>query len=263
MPLTEFQQSILRLLAQNRSPESYLAGAAVLHQLPDSPRFSEDLDLFHDAEDSVAQCAEFDAEVLRRQGLGVQWTLRQPTFFRAVVAGAEHALRLEWGQESAFRFFPVEQDALCGFRLHLADAATNKVLALAGRSEARDFVDVLHLHRTHLSLGALSWAACGKDQGFTPDFLLDQMNRHTALTQGDLDRLALASPLSLPELKRQWLAALAQAEQLVAALPAAELGCFYLDGQGIPVEPDPSQRGFVSLQRHFGRLRGAWPVISG
>lgn len=128
MPLTQFQQSILRLLAQNRSPESYLAGATILHQLPDSPRFSEDLGLFHDAEESVARCAEFDAEVLRRHGLEVRWTLQQPTFFRAVVA-AEQALRLEWGQESAFRFFPVEQDALCGFRLHLADAATNKASA--------------------------------------------------------------------------------------------------------------------------------------
>lgn len=86
MPLTEFQRSILRLLAQGRSPESDVAGAVVLHQLTDSPRFSEDLDLFHDAEDSVARCAEFDAELLRRNGLQLQWTLRQPTFFRAVAS---------------------------------------------------------------------------------------------------------------------------------------------------------------------------------
>jgi hypothetical protein len=43
----------------------------------------------------------------------------------------------------------LEQDALCGYRLHDADAATNKMLALAGRSEVRDFVDVLHLHETY------------------------------------------------------------------------------------------------------------------
>ena len=57
MPLSAFQQSILRLLAQNRSPESYVT---VLHQIPDSPRFSEDLDMFHDVEDSVARSAAFD-----------------------------------------------------------------------------------------------------------------------------------------------------------------------------------------------------------
>jgi hypothetical protein len=144
----------------------------------------------------------------------------------------------------------------------VADAATNKILALAGRSEARDFVDALHLHRSYLSLGALSWAACGKDQGFTPDFLLEQMNRHAAFTQADIERLALAIPLSLPDLKRQRLAALVQAAKLVAALPAEELGCLYLDEQGIPTEPNPSQKEFASLQRHFGRLRGAWPRVS-
>ena len=68
MPLSAFQQSILRLLAQNRSPESYVAGATVLHQFPDSPRFSEDLDGFHDVEDSVARSAEFDVAVLGANG---------------------------------------------------------------------------------------------------------------------------------------------------------------------------------------------------
>ena len=65
MPLSAFQQSILRLLAQNRSPESYVAGATVLHQIPDSPRFSDDLDMFHDVEDSVARSAAFDVAVSR------------------------------------------------------------------------------------------------------------------------------------------------------------------------------------------------------
>lgn len=86
---------------------------------------------------------------------------------------ADQQLKMEWAYDSAFRFFPVQTDDLCGYRLHDADAATNKVLALAGRSEIRDFVDVLHLHDTYLSLGALVWAASGKDPGFTPEFLLD------------------------------------------------------------------------------------------
>ena len=139
MPLSAFQQSILRLLAQNRSPESYVAGATVLHQIPDSPRFSDDLDMFHDVEDSVARSAEFDVAVLDANGFAIEWILRQPAYLRAIAAKEGQSLRLEWAQDSAFRFFPVEQDELCGYRLHRADAATNKVLALAGRREARDF----------------------------------------------------------------------------------------------------------------------------
>ena len=261
MPLTAFQQSILHLLAQNRSPDSYVAGAAVIHQSAGSLRFSEDLDFFHDVADSVAQSAQFDVEVLERHGLRVEWILQQPTFLRATVSQDDRTLRLEWAQESAFRFFPVEQDELCGYRLHLADAATNKVLALAGRNEARDFVDVLHLDQAYLSLGTLCWAACGKDQGFTPDFLLDQMNRHAAFTQEEIDRLALASPLHLPALKRQWLQGMEQAQKLVEALPASELGCLYLDKSATPTSPDPSSEGFAQLERHFGRVQGAWPTI--
>ncbi|MFW6152057.1 MAG: hypothetical protein ACOC6C_03685, partial [Verrucomicrobiota bacterium] len=54
MPLSEFQKEILRTIAANRSPESYVAGATVIHQSKGSPRFSEDVDLFHDVEESVA-----------------------------------------------------------------------------------------------------------------------------------------------------------------------------------------------------------------
>ena len=42
MPLTSSQAEILRQIAANRSPESYVAGATVLHRDADSPRFSED-----------------------------------------------------------------------------------------------------------------------------------------------------------------------------------------------------------------------------
>lgn len=262
MPLSAFQQSILRLLAQNRSPESYVAGATVLHQFPDSPRFSDDLDMFHDVEDSVVRSAEFDVAVLGANGFAIEWLLRQPAYLRAIAAKEGQSLRLEWAQDSAFRFFPVERDELCGYRLHRADAATNKVLALAGRREARDFIDVLHLDCHYLSLGVLCWAACGKDQGYTPDFLLDQLNRNAAFTQEEIQRLDLAVPQALPDLKRQWCAAMERAGRLLTALPPSEVGCLYLDKkQSVPVQPDPTHEAFAALQRHFGSVRGAWPKI--
>jgi hypothetical protein len=72
---------------------------------------------------------------------------------------------LEWVYDSAWRFYPVEPDPELGYRLHYFDAATNKLLALSGRAEPRDFVDALHLHRTYLSLGTLACAAAGKEGG--------------------------------------------------------------------------------------------------
>ena len=134
-------------------------------------------------------------------GYELSWLLRTPSFHRALVTAAGRQLKIEWAHDSAYRFFPVQRDDLCGYRLHDADAATNKVLALAGRSEIRDFVDILHLHATYLSLGALAWAAGGKDPEYTPQFLLDYACRHVAYTQEDLDRLSLREPLDLGEMK--------------------------------------------------------------
>ena len=54
MPLTAFQAAIAELLAVNRSSDSYLAGGAALHIEPNSKRYSNDLDYFHDSEERVA-----------------------------------------------------------------------------------------------------------------------------------------------------------------------------------------------------------------
>jgi hypothetical protein len=86
MPLTELQARILRTLAAGRSPESCLAGATVLHRSDDSPRFSQDLDFFHDVADSFAQSAEADATTVLAASIDLEWLLRTPTFYRAVVS---------------------------------------------------------------------------------------------------------------------------------------------------------------------------------
>lgn len=262
MPISDIQAEVLKLIAANRSPESYLAGATVIHRDADTPRFSQDLDFFHDIADSIAQCAEQDATTLLQAGYEVSWLLRTPTFHRAVATKGKRQLKLEWAQDSAFRFFPVQKDNCFGYCLHDADAAVNKVLALAGRSEIRDFVDVLHLHRTYLSLGAMAWAACGKDPGFTPEFLLDHAARHTAYTQTDLARLSLRQPLDIRDLKQRWFEALDQARTLIASLPPNEIGCLYLGPNQTPVTPDATADSFRTLNRHKGCIRGAWPIVT-
>lgn len=262
MPLTAFQREVLRLLAGRRTPESHVAGGAVLNRTEDSPRYSADLDVFHDVADSVLCSAAADADVLAAHGLAVEWLLRQPLLQRAKVGRGDQELKLEWCHDSAFRFFPVQADADFGYCLHPADLATNKLLALAGRSEIRDFLDMLYLHQSYLSLGGLCWAACGKDQGFTPWSLLDHAKRHVKFRQEELESEHLARPLRLAELKETWLQAVEQAEALFPKLPAAEAGCLYLDTAGGPCTPDPEAPGFPGLARHFGSMRGTWPRLA-
>ncbi|MBE0566791.1 MAG: hypothetical protein IH621_12570 [Krumholzibacteria bacterium] len=54
MPLTGFQAELGRLLAANRSEDSYLAGGAAILAEPHSRRYSRDLDYFHDSAERVA-----------------------------------------------------------------------------------------------------------------------------------------------------------------------------------------------------------------
>ena len=126
MPLSSIQADVLRLIAANRSPDSYVAGATVLHRAEDTPRYSADLDLFHDLEESVARSAEADAAALGTAGHELSWLLRTPTFHRAMVRASARSLSIEWAQDSAFRFYPVQEDDRFGYRLHDTDAANQQ-----------------------------------------------------------------------------------------------------------------------------------------
>lgn len=262
MPLTQFQREVARILAANRNPESYLAGGAVINRGDSGLRYSSDLDIFHDAAASVATSATADEQALRAAGCEVVRTLSIEGMVKAEVRRGADSVHLDWATDSAFRFFPAISDEQFGYRLHDADLATNKILALAGRSEVRDFLDTLLIDKTYLSMGAAIWAACGKDPGFTPALILDQINRHSRYQEKDFETEQLACAIDLRALKLQWLDARARAERLTSALPAAELGCLYLDRANAPVTPDPGHADFARWTRHFGSVRGAWPRIS-
>jgi len=262
MPLGDFEREVLRLLAANRHPDSFVGGATVLHQSASSPRISKDMDYFHDTAESVAASVARDVSTLRTAGYEVELERSHYTFQRASVQRAGRHTKIEWVFDSAFRFFPVERDLELGWRLSFWDAATNKVLAFAGRSELRDLLDVVYLHEQHLHLGALAWAAAGKDPGMTPEAIIQWARRNAVYRHEDLQDLQLASPVTLPELKGRWMEASQSALELIAKLPVSELGCLYLNAAGKPVCPDPIALEFPKLARHFGSVKGACPRIA-
>lgn len=262
MPLGDFEKAVLRLLAANRNPESYVAGATIFLRREDSHRQSQDIDVFHDTIQSLKQAVTQDAAVLQSNGYTLEWIDTLETLRRATVSKGGCSTKVNWAYDSAFRFFPAQPDADFGFVLHPMDGATNKVLALAGRGELRDYLDVLFLHRNVLNLGALAWAACGKDAGFTPQFLIEEAQRLAHYPAVRLKTLLLREPVDMVECKRQWRAAVAEANALFLKLPPEEIGCLYLDDQGRAVSPNPSAPGFASLRRHFGSVRGALPAVA-
>ncbi|MCC6932702.1 MAG: hypothetical protein IT292_05555 [Deltaproteobacteria bacterium] len=261
MPYTKFQEKVLQLLAKNRNPESYLAGGTAINREGDSLRYSRDLDIFHDALEQVAICSKADIETLQNAGYNVEVLIRQPGFVQAIARFGKDELKLDWAVDSAFRFYPVEADKSCGYRLHDADLATNKCLALASRSEVRDVLDLIQINDSYLSLEAVCWAACGKDQGYTPAMILDAIKRNSRFTKDDLDREHLAKEINLIELKQRWTELLKSAEESLQAYPADKLGCLFIDKSGHPHSLKKTTE-FSKLKPHFGSARGAWPRLA-
>ena len=137
MPLTSFQKETLaELAASEGARERYLAGGAALHFSPNSVRFSDDLDFFHDTVAQVGRAFDADRVILEGAGYQVEVGLSLPGFIRAVVSRGEDATRVDWARDSAWRFMPLVREPLGGFMLHPVDLAVNKMLVLAGRDEA-------------------------------------------------------------------------------------------------------------------------------
>ena len=123
MPLSKLQSDILRLLASHRDPESYVAGSTPLNR--DAPRFSDDIDVFHDREERVLQAAEQDAAFLQEHGYILQWLRRSPLIYTVLATCGSETTKLEWVVDSDSRFFPTVRDEVFGYVLHPVDLATN------------------------------------------------------------------------------------------------------------------------------------------
>lgn len=264
MPLTAFQQAVLRTLATAPNDSRYLAGGAALHFTPNSLRYSEDLDFFHDSEARVASAFAADRECLVRAGHTVEVELSQPGFIRATVRLGADATRVDWAHDTAWRFMPLVHDELGGWLLHPVDLAINKLLALAGRDEPRDFVDILFVHGRILALAGLAWAAVGKDPGFSPFSLLELLKRRGRPRGEEVARLQLVEPFDLVRAKEIWTGALEEAERFAGARPPEEVGALYYSGaQGRFVVPAPDRaleaQGIVL---HFGCPGGVVPRLT-
>jgi hypothetical protein len=159
VPISSLQAEILRILARRRDPESFVAGGVPVNR--SGTRFSNDIDIFHDREESVAAAAMGDAQALVDAGYTVRWTRQQPAIYSAVIASGGAETKIEWLADSDFRFFPAIKDDEFGYVLHIADLAVNKAMAAASRREPRDLVDLVTLHER----GGSGLYARGTDRG--------------------------------------------------------------------------------------------------
>ncbi len=260
MPLSPIQEKVLRLIAGNRSKESHIAGATGIHLSPRATRVSHDLDLFHDSEVAVAEAFRKDSKILTENGYQIEVSLSQPGFIRAHVTDSEDSLLVDWAHDSVWRFFEPVQLEEVGWVLHPVDLAVNKVLALAGRDEPRDFLDILYLHKNVLSLGALLWSAAGKDPGMNPAMLLELLKRKGRITKEEIARLDLRVDVNLEKIHLEWKQALKEAGVWIRQRPPEEAGCLYTHPETgrlfVPENKEPAEL-------HRGKPGGVLPRIHG
>lgn len=260
MPISDFQRGVLALLKANRSPDSYVAGGTAIQRDQDSIRFSADIDFFHDAELAVASAFQKDQSLLLAAGYSFEVLVAQPDFYRSVIGKSGERMKLEWVRDTAFRYFPAVEDDVLGYRLHDVDLAINKCLALANRAVVRDALDILELDRKVVSLAMMVSAACGKDPGFTPELMIEMIQRHIGFSPHELEAESLARPVDPVRLKKDLLALLQKTRETLKNVPAKMTGCLFVDQKGNVIR-DFDKVKAASSKPHRGSVRGSWPRI--
>lgn len=267
MALTPLQRHVCRLLAEQRKllGESYVAGGGALNEVLAGHRRSRDVDLFHDTEAALVSTWAHDRAALHAAGLRVEPFRELPAFVEARVSDATETVLVQWAQDSAFRFFPLVEHQIFGLTLHPFDLATNKVLAIVGRREARDWIDLVECHENVQPLGYLAWAAAGKDPGFSPLRIVEECAR-TRYVQAEIDSLDFdGPPPQVAELSSRWHGAVDEAREIVRALPAEQVGRCVLDDRGhlarVPASSLPGELSAGRIAFHEGRVRGAFPEL--
>ena len=269
MSVTPFQSAILMRLARRRRErgESYVAGGLALNAILATPRRSGDVDLFHDTEAALSVTWIADRALLEANGYAVKTLREASSFVEAIVSMAGDHTIMQWARDSAFRFFPLVEDESMGLTLHPFDLATNKVLAMAGRLEVRDWVDALYCDESLQPLGCLLWAACGKDPGYNPHSLLAAASR-LHYSQAEVDTLDFeVTPPDAAKLGERWHAALGDAGEIIACLPPEHVGKCVITRDANVFRGNATRLASImtagGILFHEGRIGGAWPRIAG
>lgn len=267
MALTAVQRTILRLLADNRlkNPGSYVAGGLAMNYVLGMPRISRDIDVFHDSIDALIASWASDRETLERNGFKVRVLREMRSFVEAAVEKDGAVTEIQWGADSAYRFFPLATDEIAGFTLHPLDLATNKLSALVGRTEPRDWIDVITASRNIQPLAYLVSAACGKDPGFSPLSMLEYVaRRHYSQAEIDL-KILPRGVYEAAELCRFWHDEVDRARETVKLLPLEGVGKAVMtsDGELFRGTDDEFKSALAAneIVFHEGVVGGAWPII--
>jgi hypothetical protein len=182
--LSPLQREVARIVALLPEGEGFaLAGGAALIARGIVDRGTRDLDFFSTVPDDVDRVLPVLEAALVDAGLEVERRQVAPGFARLIVRRGTDRTEVDLGSDA--RLLPAE-DTPDGVLLASEELAIDKVLALFGRAEARDFVDVFALERTFALDGILQLAA-QKDPGFDRNVLREMLGRFRRLPRDEFE----------------------------------------------------------------------------
>jgi len=268
MAITKFQRTICQLISESRklNGSSYIAGGLSLNLLTNASRISHDIDIFNDTYEALQMGWENDKRLLENNDYAIDIIRERATFIEALVSKNRDKVILQWTCDSAFRFFPLVEHEDFGLTLHPVDLATNKSLALVGRLEVRDWIDMITSHDKIQHLGLIFWAACGKDPGFSPILILSEAYRSAHYSQAELDTLIFKEKISTAmEYSLKWKKILSEAKNIIDLLPENEIGkCILNEDGGLLTGSAQEICNMIKKEKcifHEGTIYGAFPTI--
>lgn len=201
--LTPFQKKVLKAFTEiEESKAFYLTGGTALSAFYLAHRLSEDFDLFTSEEPLISIVARKFKSALENLGIHVQEIRSFSSFWEAVAGEGKESFKIQLAYDSPFMLSEIDEKE--GLRIHsFEDIAAGKLLALFGRAEERDFVDVYCIVKDgKISLERMIELAKRKDPGLDEYYLAIAFEQSENISD-DPSRLKvnLLTPIDLKEMK--------------------------------------------------------------
>ena len=182
--LSSLQERVAEIVAALDEAKGFaLAGGAALIARGDVGRQTRDLDFFGLTVDAVDRLAPAVRRALSAAGLTVGHARVSPGFARFIVADGDERTELDLAADA--RLLPAEPGRIAP-TLSGEELAVDKVLALSGRAEARDFVDLMVLEPRY-GLERLCGLAAEKDPDFEPALFAEVLARLDRLRRDEFE----------------------------------------------------------------------------
>jgi predicted nucleotidyltransferase component of viral defense system len=205
--MTPFQVMVLTILFESGlcNRDYYFTGGTALAEFYLQHRYSDDLDIFTRERRSIRADYLEVKQALEHKALEASSELEEDEFVRFFVRGVDETgqgLKIELGRYAGAQMSPgksVEKILVDSFE----DIAVNKVCAIYGRSEVKDFVDLFFILRdSEFTLDYLVGRAKEKEADFDrEDTVLEFATKLLGVKDLQLHKIRMIKPLAMEDLQ--------------------------------------------------------------